>query len=86
MVDMDVVSDVTLAPKCYYTCGHTIFMTRRYPMNKAASYDKNVLYYIFSDIVTDWLIRMHYCVHVVYIVEKIKVPSAAIWLRSLKVK
>ena len=21
------------APKCYYTCGHTIFMTWRYPLN-----------------------------------------------------
>ena len=21
------------APKCYYTCGHTIIMTRRYPLN-----------------------------------------------------
>ena len=20
-------------PMCYYTCGHTIFMTRRYPLN-----------------------------------------------------
>ena len=28
MTDTDVVNDVTNdAPKCYYTCGHTIFMT-----------------------------------------------------------
>ena len=25
------------APKCYYTCSHTIFMTRRYPLNKLNS-------------------------------------------------
>ena len=23
------------APKCYYTCGYTIFMTRRYPLNNS---------------------------------------------------
>ena len=31
IVDMDVVNDVTR----YYTCGHTIFMTRRYPLNNS---------------------------------------------------
>ena len=44
-VDTDVVNDVTstvqYTSKCYYTCGHTIFMTRRYPLNRATSY-KNI--------------------------------------------
>ena len=30
IVDMVVVNDVVYAPRCYYTCGHTIFMIRRY--------------------------------------------------------
>ena len=28
----DVRSTVQYAPKCYYKCGHMIFMTRRYPL------------------------------------------------------
>ena len=36
IVDTAVVNDVTSnAPKCYYMCGHTIFMTRRYPLNNS---------------------------------------------------
>ena len=31
IVDTDVVNNVT----CYYTCGDTIFMTRRYPLNNS---------------------------------------------------
>ena len=33
IADRDDVNDVTRSPpKCYYTCDHTIFMTRRYPL------------------------------------------------------
>ena len=42
IVDTDVVNDITCTRQSVYACGHTIFMTRRYPLNNwATSYDKN---------------------------------------------
>ena len=37
IVDMDVVKDVTCRPQSFITrvVGHTIFMTRRYPLNNS---------------------------------------------------
>ena len=40
IIDIDIVNDVMstvlyTTPKCYYTCGHTIFMTRRYPLDNS---------------------------------------------------
>ena len=34
--DMEVALSMTLRvrAKCYYKCGHTIFITRRYPLKK----------------------------------------------------
>ena len=42
----------TYAPKCYVTCGHTICMTWRYPLNNIVIYD-NRNYYIAINI--KWL-------------------------------
>ena len=48
VISYEMTTDITcMHEKCYYICGHSIFMTQRYPLNNTDQ-DKVILYDILE--------------------------------------